>query len=113
MSRTIPTDERLGASRSALQAVSHTGDRAVAHMAQMNGSEACALGSRTLQQVLSEVSEPVLQRQVLAPCLAAMQADEQVCQGHRPLLVAAAGSWSQQPLLARASASHPVWATTI
>ena len=52
--------ERLGMSRSALQSVLHACGRDVAHMAQLNWTEACAPDPGRLQQALPELCDRVL-----------------------------------------------------
>jgi hypothetical protein len=98
LSLTLLADQRLGMGRSALQAVLHTCGRDVAHIAQLNLTEACALDPRTLQQVLFEVSDIVLRRHVLALCVAAVEADEHASGGEHTLLTAAAEQWGAPPV---------------
>lgn len=105
--------ERLGLSRSALQQVLHTCSQDLARMAHLNWTEACPLDPWTLQQLLSEVSDPALQRQVLALAVAAVEADEHVSDGERTLLTAAAEHWGLQRLLLQPSASNPAFALAI
>jgi hypothetical protein len=105
--------ERLGMSRSALQGVLHTCSRDLAQMAHLNWTEACALDPWTLQQVLAEVSDAELQRQVLALAVAAVEADEHVSEGERTLLTAAAEHWGLQRMLLQPSASNPAWAMAV
>lgn len=103
--QTLLGDERLGTRRRAPQAVPLTRGPEAFPMAQLNWTGACALDPWTLQQVLSEMTDPVLQRQGLALRLATVEADEQVSGDERTPPAAAAQQSGQHRLQQQPSAS--------
>ncbi len=84
---------QLGLAQGELHAVVHGFCEDLLATAHGNWDSAFQLDARTLSQLLSDIDDPVLRRQVLALCTAIVEADQHVADGESLVLLAAAEHW--------------------
>ena len=85
--------EQLGLSRHEWHAVLHGFCEDLLGCTRLTWSDACTVDPLTLQQLLSEISDPALRERVLALCLAVAETDQIVTDGEALLLTAAVRQW--------------------
>lgn len=84
---------QLGLAQDELHAVAHSFCEDLLATAHGNWGTAFQLDAGTLSQLLSDIDDPVLRRQVLALCTAIVDADQHVADGESLVLLAAVEQW--------------------
>ena len=89
--------DQLGLSLPALQAVVHDLCEDLLTASHLDWSEVCRIDAATLNGLLREVSEPMLQGRVLQLCTAVAEADAHLADGEVQMLSAAVAQWGLWP----------------
>ena len=96
--------QQLGLDREALHAVVDTFCEDLLSSKQLAWSDACPVDEYTLAELMNEIDDPTLQRQVLGLCCKLAEVDGHVAEGESIVLVAAVAHWSLHYHMLRA---HP------
>ena len=86
----------LGLARSELHAVVHGCCEDLLASASGGRADVCRIDSATLFDLLAEITDPALRRQVLQLCTQVVDADAHVADGESALLLAAVEQWGLQ-----------------
>lgn len=84
---------QLGLAQGELHAVVHGFCEDLLATTHGHWGAACQLDARTLSQLLSDIEDSVLRRQVLALCTAVVDADQHLADGESLVLLAAIEHW--------------------
>ena len=91
--RRLDVPKQLGLSQSDFDAVVDTFCEDLLLSKQLIWADACPVDERTLAQLMGEIDEPNLRRQVLRLCVEIAEVDSRVTDGESIVLVAAVEHW--------------------
>ena len=91
--RRLDVPKQLGLSQSDFDAVVDTFCEDLLLSKQLIWADACPVDERTLAQLMGEIDEPNLRRQVLRLCVEIAEVDARVTDGESIVLVAAVEHW--------------------
>ena len=91
--RRLDLPKQLGLSQSDFDAVVDTFCEDLLSSEQLVWSDACPVDERTLAQLMGEIDDPTLRRQVLRLCVGIAEVDSRVTDGESTVLVAAVEHW--------------------
>ena len=91
--RRVDVPKQLGLSQSEFDAVVDTFCEDLLSSKQLIWADACPVDERTLAQLMGEIDEPNLRRQVLRLCVEIAEVDSRVTDGESIVLVAAVEHW--------------------
>ena len=91
--RRLDVPKQLGLSQSDFDAVVDTFCEDLLSSKQLIWADACPVDERTLAQLMGEIDDPALRRQVLRLCVEIAEVDSRVTDGESIVLVAAVEHW--------------------
>jgi len=91
----LNAEDTLGLGKSELQGVLHDLCEDMLASAEQSWSGTCQISPETLAQLMDEVDDPRLRKQVMRMCLDVANADHQVTKGETIVLSAAIDRWNR------------------
>jgi len=103
----LAVHEQLGLERAALHAVIDQFCEDLLSSHQLAWADACPVDEYTLAELMSEIDDPALRRQILDLCVRLVEADDLVGEGESVVLMAALAHWRLRPHLLRKQGAKP------